>query len=199
MALTFKTKGIVLKARDYKDADRLYTIFTIDHGKLVLRAQAVKKINSKLAGHLEPLNLVDLFIAQAKGFNKIGGAQTIKSYSDIKKQIEKIDDVGYCIKVLDEIVLEEEKDEEIFNLLLEFLDWVNQNKINDLVVKSFILKLFNILGHQPDFSKSAGDLARVLNFLSQDKWENIQRLRIEKQLWEQLNIVFNNFLKLHLK
>ena len=40
-----KTKGIVIKAIDYKDSDKLVTIFSPDLGLIRARARGVKKNN----------------------------------------------------------------------------------------------------------------------------------------------------------
>ncbi|MFA6027779.1 MAG: DNA repair protein RecO [Patescibacteria group bacterium] len=195
MSVTLKTEGIVLKSVDYREADRLYTIFTKDYGKLVLRAMGVKKINSKLAGHLEPLTRSSLFIAQARGYSKIGGAQILCSYSRLKKDYAKLQGVNYCLLVFNDLVLEQNKDAAIYVLLKDFLSFCDRNKINALILQSFILKLLHELGLKPDYSQAQGDLAKVLHFLSSDTWEKILKLRISPKLWPQLNLVFSNVLK----
>lgn len=195
MAATFKTEGIVIKTVDYKEADRLYTILTKDYGKLTLRGQGVRKMHSKLAGHLEPFTCASLFIAKARGFDKIGGAQTLHSFFRLKNDWEKIKAVNYCLAILNDLVLEQNKDEDIYDLLCLFLYWTNKNKINALIVQSFILKLLNLLGLKPDYSKASGQLAKILHFLSTGQWNDIQKLRIRPRLWQQLNLVFNNFIR----
>lgn len=152
MPSTIQTEGIVLKARDSKEADRLYTILTKDYGKLVLRAQGVKKINSKLAGHLEPITRAYLFVAKAKGFPKIGGAQIKQSYFSIKKDLDKINAINNCFVIIDDLILVEQKDEDIYKLTVDFLDWVSKNKFNTLILQSFILKILYLLGYKPDYT-----------------------------------------------
>jgi len=198
MPLTFQTEGIILKAEDLKEADRLYTVLTRDFGKLRLRAQGVKKINSKLAGHLDPIALVNLFVAQARGFSKIGGAQIKESYPAIKKDLNKLTAVNSCLMIIDDLILEEQKDEAVYNLTGHFLSWINKEKFNSLILQSYLLKILFLLGYKPDYSQSTGDLAKVLRFLSEAEWSDIQKLRLKPELWQKLKLIFDNFLKLHL-
>lgn len=198
MAITFKTEGIILKSKDYKEADRLYTILTKDHGKLVVRAQGVKKINSKLAGHLEPFTKTALFIVSAKSFFKIGGAAIINSYRHLKKDTSKINSLNNCFAIIDNLILEGQQDQDVYLLTEDLLSWCDKHSINSLIIYSFVLKLFNLLGFKPDYSQSSGDLAKVLHFLSVGPWEKIQKLRLPADLWQQLTAIFNNFVKLHL-
>jgi DNA repair protein RecO (recombination protein O) len=198
MAITFKTEGIILKSKDYKEADRLYTILTKNHGKLVVRAQGVKKINSKLAGHLEPITKTALFIVGTKSFSKIGGATITQSYRHLKKDIKKINSLNNCFAIIDNLILEGQQDQDVYRLTENLLSWCDGHAINSLIIFSFIFKLFNLLGVKPDYSKSSGDLAKVLHFLSVAPWEKIQKLRLSADLWQQLTAIFNNFVKLHL-
>ena len=77
----YKTNAIILKRENIFEADRLYHIYTEDFGKIRTIAGGVRKINAKLAGHLEPFNLVwtelitkkngDLFITTALSCGKL--------------------------------------------------------------------------------------------------------------------------------
>ncbi len=49
----YRTQGIILKKEDRGEADRLFTIYTKDFGKLELLAKGERKIKSKLRGGLE--------------------------------------------------------------------------------------------------------------------------------------------------
>ena len=198
MSLTFKTPGIILKAKDYKETDRLYTIYTKDFGKQILRAQAVKKVNSKLAGHLEPLSQSQLFIAEARGLKKIAGAQTMQNYQHIKQDLVKLNEVLYCLDVFDALIAEHEKDQELYKLLENFLQWSEDNKINLLTIKSFILKLLQILGYQPIIIKYPKNLAKILLFLLHESWHNIQKLRLTAEIWQKIDAIINDSLKIHL-
>lgn len=72
---TYQTNAIVLKRENIFEADRLYHLYAEDFGKIRTIAGGARKINSKLAGHLEPFNLIwvelmskkngDLFITTA--------------------------------------------------------------------------------------------------------------------------------------
>lgn len=77
---TYQTNAIVLKRENIFETDRLYYLYTEDFGKIRTIAGGVRKINSKLAGHLEPFNFIwaeliskrngDLFITTALSFKE---------------------------------------------------------------------------------------------------------------------------------
>lgn len=77
----YQTNAIILKRENIFETDRLYHLYTEDFGKIRTIAGSVQKINSKLAGHLEPFNLIwvelmskrngDLFITTALSFGEL--------------------------------------------------------------------------------------------------------------------------------
>ncbi len=52
-ARAYKTRAIVLRARNLGEADKIYTLFTQERGKLDAVAKGVRRANSRLAGRLE--------------------------------------------------------------------------------------------------------------------------------------------------
>ena len=71
----------MLSERPVGEADRLYTICTRDLGKVVARAIAVRKINSKLRGNLEPLSLSSVSFVKGKDFWRITSAELMNTIS----------------------------------------------------------------------------------------------------------------------
>ncbi|MFH0819106.1 MAG: DNA repair protein RecO [Patescibacteria group bacterium] len=197
MAITFKSPGVIITYKDYKEADRLYTIYTLNYGKLHLRAVGVKKIKSKLSGHLEPLCESDLFMAKSKTISIIGGARIINSHKKIKLDIDKIRIINYCLAIFNDLVLEEQADEELYCLLTGLLDFANSYSINELIEISFVLKLLNNLGLQPNYSDYNNDLAKILSFLSRDDFASVSRLRLTQKQWVILNNTFINLIKIN--
>ena len=45
-----RLNAIILRSRDYKEADQLLTIYTREQGKMTVQVRGVKKTNSKLPG-----------------------------------------------------------------------------------------------------------------------------------------------------
>jgi hypothetical protein len=64
MATHYRTQGIILKTQDVGEADRVFTVFTKQFGKLRLRAVSERKITSKLRGGLELFYLSDIEFIQ---------------------------------------------------------------------------------------------------------------------------------------
>src|SRR3989344_1490726 len=65
--LEFVSEAFVLGCEDLGEYDSRVHLYTKDFGKITARAKSLKKITSKLAGHLQPLNLVMARIMEKNG------------------------------------------------------------------------------------------------------------------------------------
>jgi len=78
--MEYINQGIILRAQDFKDADNLYSILTLDNGLIRATAKSVKKSSSKLSGFLVPSNQVILMLAGNKStLSKIAQVKVIKT------------------------------------------------------------------------------------------------------------------------
>jgi len=151
------TLAIILNRHDYKEADSLVSLYTQEFGKLSLVARGTKKISSKLAAHIEPLNLVKLMIIPGKGRDYLGSAISQNSFSKIKGNFNKIYFAGQAVACFNRLVNDGEADEAVFNLLVRFLEALDDfqedifsKEIGELFFSFFIFKLLTELGYQPE-------------------------------------------------
>lgn len=63
----YVSEAIVLGKQPSGDCDNRYALFTRRFGKMVARAKSARKITSKLAGHLEPGNVVRVRLIEKNG------------------------------------------------------------------------------------------------------------------------------------
>ena len=68
-----KVKGIVLKLTDYKDADKLASIFTLEEGKILAKFVGVKREKAKLK------SVAQSFVLAEFNINKKANKRTITS------------------------------------------------------------------------------------------------------------------------
>ena len=157
--MQYNTHGIVLSRSDFREADRLYIVYTREFGKLELLARGSRKIGSKMAGHLEPCTLAEIMIGRGKNFDHLAGASIVESFDNIKNDFTKMSFLQYCFEVVDKVTGWETRDDRIYSLLLELLlslesfsfpvEMTVYDKYQALT-KSFVLKLMSLLGYAPE-------------------------------------------------
>lgn len=158
MEETKNTAALILDRRPYRESDSLVTVYTRRFGKQILVARGVKKLRSKLAGHLEPVSLVDIMIVRGKNHDYVGAASGRDFYSDLKNDLNKLYFAGRALGEFKRLVKENEADERLFLLLhgwLETLDNWDKGKAlsregGELLFAFFALPLLATLGYQPE-------------------------------------------------
>ncbi|PIP26238.1 MAG: DNA repair protein RecO [Candidatus Moranbacteria bacterium CG_4_9_14_3_um_filter_40_7] len=150
--MDYRYSGIVLNSREVSEADRVYTIFTLETGKIRVLGKGVRKINAKLAGFLEPLTQAEIFISRGKGLGQISGSLIENNFPAIRSNWELSRNVFAVFKLADKLVPEQQKDEEAFRLLLSYLETLEKlseekNEKIALLRLGFLFKFTRQLGY----------------------------------------------------
>jgi len=131
-------------------------MYTREAGLVRAMGRGVRKQAAKLAGHLEPGTLSEVYIARARGMGQITSAIALQNFENIKNNFEKLAEVLKIFKFFTRHFAEEEKDEKVFDLLAEVLTRVGLSPNNpDLAIEAFWWKLFDALGNRPETMKCA--------------------------------------------
>lgn len=150
------TRAIVLTRKDYKDHHSLVCFYSLDFGKINLIARGTKKSTSKLIGHLEPLNLVNLMIIKGRERDYVGSVISENSFLNIKSDYDLINISGQAVRFLLDLTYENGVDYDIFLLLKDFLSSLDNLKKGDFLAQFYLtcfqLKLLRLLGYDFDFS-----------------------------------------------
>jgi len=147
--------AIVLARKNWREFDQMISLYTRERGKVEVLAKGIKKMTSKNSSNLEILSLVEIEIAQGKEVDYLTKVQSIKIFKDIYSDFDKIFIANYAAKLVDANILTQERDENIFNLVLSFFEFLNSaEKINSLnLATGFIFKLWHCLGFSVEEEK----------------------------------------------
>ena len=140
--------ALVLARKNFRESDQMVSLLTRERGKVEVLAKGIKKIISKNSSNLKVLSLVEAEIAQGKEVDYLTKVQPVTIFKNIYLDFDKVFLAGYIAKIVDANILGSEPDEEIFNLLVSFLEFLNSaEKINSLnLATGFILKFWHCLG-----------------------------------------------------
>ena len=185
-----KSQGLVLKLIDYKDADKLASIFTFDFGIITAKFVGVKKEKAKLKAVAQPFTFAEFNFATRAGNKVVAGANLIDNFYNILVDYNKTI-CGYIVLDIIKSILPENKPEtDLFYLAISSLKNIEEN--NEFVSTiDFILKFLNFSGMGVEFVKSdfvyldktTGD------FLSQ---KNNNSVQIDSRVYKALKTINNN-------
>jgi DNA repair protein RecO (recombination protein O) len=146
----YTLEGIILKRRNTGETDKIFTVFTKQIGKIQAIAKGVRKISSRRSGHLEVFNRLRLTLSNTKGMENIIEAELVEGFNEIGKDLAKTGYAYYLVEIVNELVPEREKHENIFELLNIALNNISSSKDQrkrNSISYSFALNLLNILGY----------------------------------------------------
>jgi DNA repair protein RecO (recombination protein O) len=154
MFIRYRTLGFVFKKEDRGEADQIFKIFTKDFGKIEVLGKGIRKISSKLRSQIDIFYLSEIEFIQGKIHKRLTDALLIEKFKNLRKSFKRLSIAYKISEVLDGLIKGEEKDERIWNLILEtFKNLDNPNlqfKICNLQYYYFFWNLVSILGERPE-------------------------------------------------
>ncbi|PWX17674.1 DNA repair protein RecO, partial [Clostridium perfringens] len=94
MAL-IESGGVIIKAQDYKENDKLLWIFTEKMGKITAIAKGAKKSKSKLFSLTHPLCYGDYLLFKGKGLYRLSEGKIRTSFQTSLTDLEKLTYASY--------------------------------------------------------------------------------------------------------
>lgn len=153
MGEAIKTKAIVLNKVDYKDNDRILTLFSLEKGRITVNVKGVKKPTSKLRACSEIFFFGQYILNETRGRYTVTGFDTIDTFSELRKDFDKLSAGVLMLKMCEKAIREGEQEEELFLLLLKCLDALRKNDFIGGILAVFLLKYCTVLGYAPQLEK----------------------------------------------
>jgi DNA repair protein RecO (recombination protein O) len=147
---SFKVEGIIIKRKNYGEADRLLTVLTKNNGKIQVKATGIRRIPSRRSAHVELLNHSVLSLYRGKTYAILTEAQAIDNFSPIKDSLEKMGLSYHLCELIDGLCAENQENTKVFYLLKDSLSTlcINNTSANSSV-REFEIELLTILGYLP--------------------------------------------------
>ncbi len=152
MSRKFKTEAIVLKKKSLPSKDYIITLLSEDYGKITLFGKGVKKITSRRLPHLQTGNLIEAMIYKKNNKFYLEETKIISFFSKIKTNPEKISRLYFYLFLLERLLPENQKEEEIYGK-----------------AKKFLIELSETAVSENCFVKNVNGMMRDLGYLTEDK------------------------------
>ncbi|HEY9084506.1 MAG TPA: DNA repair protein RecO [Candidatus Tyrphobacter sp.] len=143
---SYKARGVVLRARNLGEADRILTLFTLEHGKVDGVAKGVRRGKSRVGGRLEFGNEVVLTLGRGRSLDVITGAEILHEHWRALVQPERFGTATLVAEMIDAFCEPELALPEIYDLLVGVLAAVAASSAPALLMPRFSLRLLDALG-----------------------------------------------------
>lgn len=154
MALYYRTCGFVIKKNDIAEADRIFTIFSRDFGKIRILGKSIRKIPSKLKSGIDIFYLSEIEFIQGKTYKTLTDSVVLEKFKNIRKNLIKLKIIHKIAGSLNGLLGVEEKDDKLWDLVNETFEKLEDYSLptkNYLSVYYYFLwNFFSILGYKPE-------------------------------------------------
>lgn len=146
---SLKVEGIVLRHREWGEADRMLTLFTRELGKVQALAKGVRKPRSRKAGHVEPFSRATLLLARGRSFFILTQAEAVDVHPALREDLMLLGYASYVVELLDRFTRDEEQQNHLYRLLAHTLARINRGDDPYLVMHYYELHLLDFVGFRP--------------------------------------------------
>lgn len=144
----YKAEGVVLARRNLGEADRTLTVLTREFGKLVLKAKAVRKTTSRLAGKLEPFTHARFLLARGRALDVVAQVEVVHPHRELRADLVRVGHAWLVAEMTDRLIPEAEPHPEVFARLVAALELVERFE-PAVAAAWYILSLLDALGYRP--------------------------------------------------
>lgn len=182
----FKTEGIILKRRDFGEADRILTVFSLNRGKITVLAKGVRRITSRRAGNVELLNRVNIYLHPGKNFLILTEASSIDTYPKLKEDLTLSTYAYHVIELIDKLTAENQENRVLYEHLSNVLKRLEKNP-RQLLIRAFEIKILSNLGFltfqnpQVPLQIHPGGVQVILQKLEHSSWDEIEEIEIDQK------------------
>ena len=146
----FTTPSIILRSRDVGEADRIYTFYTRDHGKIEALATGVRKIKSKLAGHCLLYTVIRATFFPGRERMRLVAAVAERSYHFITVDSAACAVSGYAAEACDTMTKSGITDAALFHVLVRLFEGLQKKSASPmLLLHAFLFHFLSALGYRP--------------------------------------------------
>lgn len=157
-----RVESIVLRHRDWGEADRLLVLYTRERGKLRAVAKGVRRLRSRKAGHLQPFTRVTLMLAAGRDLWIVTQAEAVDVYLPIREDLLLTGYAAYVVELLDRFTFEEGENRLLFQLLADTLKRIASEPEVETAVRYYELHLLDLLGFRPELFECVSCHAPIL-------------------------------------
>lgn len=177
----FRTEGVVIRRRNFGEADRILTIYTRDYGKISALAKGVRRPRSKKAGHLELGNWCKVFVARGKNLDLLTEVQVKRAFGIADFTEDKANKIYHLLELVESLTAEHQKNPQVFILLVQFLKRCVREEDFNLVSAVFKIKLLSLLGFFSASSLKDSQTKDVIKVLEHEDFEAVkQKIRLSQ-------------------
>ena len=170
-----KVRGIITESKDFKDKDKLVSIYSLENGKTQAVFRGVRGEKAKMKASKNIFTFGDFFIENTKGLNIVTQVDVIETFYPLSQDLDKYYQACTIIDVVKKLGTEE-SDPVFFLEVIKSLKTLCFDEVKkDYVLCKFLIDVFDGAGYVLDVEKcsSCGSKITGKKYINYDVGEII--------------------------
>jgi len=149
---SFRTPALILKRRDFGEADRMLTILTPDDGKLDVLAKGARKLTSRKTGQVELFTRADMLLSRGREIGQVTQADMTAPYLPLREDLTRGAYANYAVELLDRFTTDSDEHDSgrLFKLLDATFERLSTAVDPRLAVRYYEIHLLDRVGFRPE-------------------------------------------------
>ena len=149
--MILKTEAIVLKSFNFRETSRIVTFFTRDYGKVKGILKGIRKDPKKFGSQVDQFSVNDIVYYQHRNsdLHLVSQCDLRVYFFEIRKDLKKTMAASYILELVDAIMPAEEKNEEVYTLMNDYLASLETALDIAKLVHMFQVKILLYSGFKP--------------------------------------------------
>lgn len=144
---TYSTEAVILRARDFGEADRLVTLYTLDQGKITAKVRGARRPRSKLGGITLPLTYVDVMLWRGRSsIESLTQAVPRDGFAPLRAELGRLGHANLVAELVDLLTLERVPSPPTFVALLSTINLIAYGERSDMPAYAFALRMLRDAG-----------------------------------------------------
>ena len=146
--MIFTDAGIVLFRQDFREADRIISLYTLEHGRINVRLPGVNRPKGKLKAFSEPFTCADYRIYARSGnvLGTVTGGKINQVFFNIRKDLKRQALALHFCELMMRLTPQHQPSAEKYRLLLQALTELDLSGAHSAFAAAFTLRLMAAAG-----------------------------------------------------
>ena len=197
-----RSHGLILRTRLLTETSLIVDWLTPELGRVATVAKGARRPKSPFRGKLDLFYEADFSFARSRRseLHNLREVVLIETHARLRQNLGWIQQASYCTAFIEQTTERETPLPEVHGLLTSVLAHLAECPPNSRTLFAFELKMLELLGQQPDLTKShlAPGTREIARALSATDWEKIRLLKLSEDQVTQLGTFLHGFLIYHL-
>jgi DNA repair protein RecO (recombination protein O) len=146
-----KTEAIVLKSFDFRETSKIVTFYTREFGKIKGVMKGIRKDSRKFGSSVDKFTVNDIVFYQHRNsdIHLVSQCDMKEFYGPIRQDLKRMTAASYILELVDAILPVEQKNEDVYQLILQYLASLQSDQDINKLVHIFQIKTLLYSGFRP--------------------------------------------------